>query len=440
MASTTQTRNQFGSPHYQVQLQKFGLFSLVTLFTLLIALTFLMPFAYGGLTAFKDKEQIVRSAGGSILPMDPVYYTHTPTLEYNGEIFEKIELRAAFSSPVLAQEYVYSGVVVEDPETGESLFVDESGDEYPIVDGAIEVRVPTGEYEFLTFETTVIESEDLEIFFVPMDDGVTREMAALEKTDASSLFINPDDPQAEPYLWDDSWRKLDQRTVFAPRTGNFKAAWNQANFPLLFRNTLAIAFFGLIGTLLSSICVAYAFARFPIPGKNIIFLVLIGTIVLPNQVRLIPTYAFFSRIHWTGTWLPLIVPHFFANAYNVFLLRQYFLTLPREMDEAAMIDGAGPFTILVRIIIPQSWPVIVAVGLFHFVFAWNDYFEPLIYLLGKPNLHPISVGIQQFNFIYDQQPHLIQATSLLALVVPVIVFFFAQRFFMRGVVITGVEK
>jgi multiple sugar transport system permease protein len=416
-----------------VQLRKFGLLSLVTLFTLLLVLAFLMPFAYGGLTAFKDKEQIVRSAGGSILPMDPVLYPYTESIEFEGERYpiNRVQPKEGITRPVFMW-----GLVEENSDTGEQIFVDEDGELHTITaDGFTEVR-----REMREVDVTPAEQVHLEIFEVPMDDGVTRELAALDKTDKQTLFINPDDLDAEPYLWDASWRTLYQKVKFAPRTGNFKEAWNRAEFPLLFRNTLAIAALGLIGTLLSSICVAYAFARFPLPGKNIIFLVLIGTIVLPNQVRLIPTYAFFSRIHWTGTWLPLIVPHFFANAYNVFLLRQYFLTLPREMDEAAMIDGAGPFTILVRIIIPQSWPVIVAVGLFHFVFAWNDYFEPLIYLLGKPNLHPISVGIQQFNFIYDQQPHLIQATSLLALVVPVLVFFLAQRFFMRGVVITGVDK
>jgi multiple sugar transport system permease protein len=167
---------------------------------------------------------------------------------------------------------------------------------------------------------------------------------------------------------------------------------------------------------------------------------LIGTIILPGQVTLIPTYAFFARIGWTGTWLPLTVPHFFANAYNVFLLRQFFLTLPKELDEAAMIDGATPWQVLIKVIIPQAWPAIISVGLFHFIFAWNDYFGPLIYLLGHPELQPISVGVQEFNFAYGAQPQLVQATSLMAMVLPLVIFFFAQKIFMRGVVITGVEK
>lgn len=357
---TDKTKRQPSLGYQLRQMRNLGVFGMVTLFTLMLTTAFLMPFAYGTLTAFKDKEQIVRSADGPILPVDPA------TFAYEGEM--------------------------------------------------------------------------LEIFVVPFEDGTTRELAMLARTRSSATFIDPTNPDAEPIIWEGRPASLEPVWVIAPRTGNFQEAWEGVNFPILLRNTLAIAIIGLVGTLISSIMVAYAFARFPIPGKNILFIILISTIILPDQVRLVPTYAFYATIGWTGTWLPLTVYHFFANAYNVFLLRQYFLTLPRELDDAAMIDGANPLRILLSVIIPQSWPVIVAVGLFHFVFAWNDFFQPLIYLLGKPELQPITVGIQRFNFIYDQQPHLIQATSLMGLVIPVAIFFFAQRFFMRGVVITGVDK
>jgi multiple sugar transport system permease protein len=141
-----------------------------------------------------------------------------------------------------------------------------------------------------------------------------------------------------------------------------------------------------------------------------------------------------------GTWLPLIVPHFFANAYNVFLLRQYFMTLPRELDEAAAIDGAGPLRVLLSVILPQSVPAIIAVTVFHIVFAWNDYFGPLIYLSTARDNWPISVALSTFNGIYGQQPQLIQAGAMMALLIPMIVFFLAQRFFVQGIVVTGVDK
>jgi len=284
------------------------------------------------------------------------------------------------------------------------------------------------------------EGKEYPIYEVPMPDGSTRSLALIKPTRQISDFVDPENPDEGIIKWEGNWRILKATEELSPRWENYSEAWEKLDFPLLFFNTLVIALGGVVGTLLSCICVAYAFARFPIPGKNFLFIVLIGTIILPQQVTLIPTYIFFSTIGWVGTWLPLIVPHFFANAYNVFLLRQYFLTLPRELDEAAMIDGAGPFTILLRIIIPQSWPAIVAVGIFHFVFAWNDFFGPLIYLLGKQRLQPISVGVQIFNFQFGPRPELVQATSLMAMVLPLVIFFFAQRFFMRGVVITGVDK
>lgn len=283
------------------------------------------------------------------------------------------------------------------------------------------------------------EGKEYDILQVPTDNGV-QEWALVDKGRRSSGFIDPANPEAGLIEWEGNWRGLEPVSSIQPHFENFPLAWEMINFPLLFRNTMVIAIVGMIGTLLSSIAVAYAFARFPIPGKNIMFIILIGTIILPSQVTLIPTYAFFAMIGWTGTWLPLIVPHFFANAYNVFLLRQFFLTLPRELDEAAMIDGANPFQILTSVIIPQAWPAIISVGLFHFVFAWNDYFGPLLYLLGQQDLVPISVGVQVFNYQYGARPELVQATSLMAMVLPLVIFFFAQRVFMRGVVITGVEK
>ena len=288
-----------------------------------------------------------------------------------------------------------------------------------------------------TFE---YEGEELEMFAVPMPDGTTQELAMYKPGRQSSQFIDPANPEGGIIEWEGQWRQLDPAYEIDFQWQNYAEAFREVEFPLLLRNTLAIAIFGIIGTVASCIMVAYGFARFPIPYKNVLFLILIATIILPRQVTLIPTYTIFARLGWVGTWLPLIVPHFFANAYNVFLLRQYFLTIPREMDEAAMIDGASPPRVLWSVILPQSWPVIIAVCVSHLIFAWNDYFEPLIYLRSKPDLQPISVGIQEFNFLYGTRPELLQATSMLALLIPVVVFFLAQRYFMQGVVFSGVEK
>ena len=283
------------------------------------------------------------------------------------------------------------------------------------------------------------QGQELEVYRVPID-GDVRNLAILKKGRRESTFIDPADPQAGPIDWQGSWRALQRPWTLAPTWSNFSEAWDKIKFPQLFFNTLAIALLGVIGTLISSTLVAYGFARFRIPGKDVLFTVLISTIFLPAAVTIVPTYAFFVKIGWVGTWLPLIVPHYFANAYNVFLLRQYFMGIPREMDEAAMIDGAGPFHILLWIILPQSVPVILAVALFHLVFAWNDFFNPLIYLSTRPELQPLAVGLSRFQGIHFTNPPLIQAASLMTLIVPVILFFAAQRVFMQGVVVTGVEK
>jgi multiple sugar transport system permease protein len=289
-------------------------------------------------------------------------------------------------------------------------------------------------------QTAQYQGQDYPVYTVPFPDGTTKQLILVEAGRESSIFIDPSDTTQTPIEWTGRWRTLEQAWTFAPLIDNFTTAWNQLNFPRLLRNTFGIALLSTIGAVLSSILVAYGFARFRFPGKNALFIVLIATIILPFQVTLLPQYVLFTSLGWNGTWLPLIIPHCFANAYNVFLLRQYFLSIPRELDEAAMIDGAGPFRILRSIIVPQSIPAIVAVSLFHFFFAWNDFFMPLLYLGSKPELQPMSIAIQQYNALYASQPTLIQASALLTMAVPIVIFLFAQRAFMRGVVVTGVDK
>jgi multiple sugar transport system permease protein len=282
------------------------------------------------------------------------------------------------------------------------------------------------------------QGETYNIYQVPID-GTVQELALVKKGREQSTFVDPDNPET-PIEWTGRWRTLERVWHTHLELDNFREAYTVSKFGRLFLNTVAIAIIGMIGTVMSSTVVAYGFSRFQIPGKRILFMILIATIILPPQVTLIPTYTLYTRIGWVGTWLPLLVPHFFASAYNVFLLRQFFMGIPRDLDEAAMLDGASPLRTLVSVILPQAFPAIIAVALFHFFWAWNDFFGPLIYLVGKPELFPISVGIQVFNALYAVQPNLIQATMIMAVALPLLLFFVAQRFFMQGVVITGVEK
>jgi multiple sugar transport system permease protein len=289
-------------------------------------------------------------------------------------------------------------------------------------------------------ERFVYEGKEYDVYDVPTPDGQVHAWALIEQHRERSTFIDPANVAAGPIEWEGRSRTLEKHWTFHLNFGNFQLAWDQIAFPRLFFNTFAIAGLSTIGAVASAICVAYGFSRFQFPGRNGLFMVMIATIILPFQVTLIPSYAVYLAFGWVGTWWPLILPHFFSNAYNVFLLRQYFLTIPRELDEAAMIDGAGPFRILRSVIIPQAIPAIVAVTLFHFFWAWNEYFLPLVYLQSEPELQPLAVGLASFNSLYSQEPTLIQAAAIMAMALPVVVFFLAQRAFMRGVVFGGVEK
>ncbi len=283
------------------------------------------------------------------------------------------------------------------------------------------------------------QGEELPLLVVPID-GTTRALALLEPGRQQSTFVDPADPAAAPILWQGSWRTLDHVWELAPHWENFGKVWDLIEFPRLLFNTVAIALIGTIGTLISCTLVAYGFARFNFPGRGLLFTLLIATIFLPAAVTVIPTFTIFQKLGWVGTWLPLLVPAFFANPYDVFLMRQYFMTIPTEMDEAAAIDGAGPLRTLRSVLLPQAWPVVIAVAIFHLVYSWNDFFAPLIYLSTKPELQTLAIGLQRFNGIHYRDPGLIQAGTLMTLVIPVAAFLLTQRFFTRGLVVTGVDK
>jgi multiple sugar transport system permease protein len=285
---------------------------------------------------------------------------------------------------------------------------------------------------------------DYDIYTVPLADGTTKQLALVRKGLTQSSFADPYDPNAQTaplIVWQGNWRSLPAVTVVDPHFENYANVWNEINYPRLLLNTVLIAMIGMIGTIVSCTLVAYGFSRFRFPGRDLLFLLVIATIFLPDVVTTIPTYTLFLKIGWVGTWLPLLIPTFFANAYDVFLLRQYMLTIPREMDEAAAIDGASPFRTLISVIIPQAWPAIVAVAIFHIVYSWNDFFGPLLYLSGEPDIQTVALGLASFSGArVALDPGLIQAATLMTLVIPVAIFLVFQRVFVRGIVITGVER
>jgi multiple sugar transport system permease protein len=284
--------------------------------------------------------------------------------------------------------------------------------------------------------TYTYQDETYDVYLVPTEQGIKR-WALIKKGRDSSTFVDPANPELGEIEWQGRWRTLTPAYKTAFTWENYPTAFNFIKFMRLLGFTLMYAGITTIGATFSAAIVAYGFARFRFPFKGVLFMVLISTIILPPQVTLVPTYAFFYKIGWVGTWLPLIVPQFFSNAYNVFLLRQYFLTIPTSMEEAARIDGAGPIRTFVSVILPQAVPALIAVSLFHFFFAWNDFFGPLIYLAGNADLLPLAVGLFRFNGLFSSEPQLIQAASILTMIIPLLIFFFAQRFFMQGIVVTG---
>jgi multiple sugar transport system permease protein len=312
-----------------------------------------------------------------------------------------------------------------------------------------------GKLSDLTINMNDYAGQTLTIYTVPLENGTKKNLALVQGFTQYAIFIDPLNPSAAPILWKGAdgtgglYKSLPIPWVLSPTWSNFPHVWNlefpgdngtYKLFPVAFWNTFFYAFSTTIGVLISCTLVAFGFSRFRFPGRDFWFVVLISTIFLPGTVTVIPTFAFFYKIGWVGTWLPLIVPSFFANAYDTFLLRQFFMTLPRELDEAAMIDGASPFRVLWSVIIPQSYAAIVAVTIFHVVWAWNDYFGPLIYLSTRQQSQPISVALARFNYRFGSDPQYIQAGALMTLIIPLIIFVLAQRFFVQGIVITGVEK
>lgn len=284
------------------------------------------------------------------------------------------------------------------------------------------------------------EGRERLMYEVPFEDGTIQELALVEPGRTASRFVDPQNTAAGLIDWEGSWRRLTGVYEFHMTWENFSILFGSLRIPQMVRNTLLIALITEIGVLVSSIIVAYGFARFPLPGGNFLFYLMIATILIPEKVTLIPTYFFFVRIlGWEGSWLPIVVPFFFGNAIYIFLLRQNFKSIPKEMEEAAVIDGAGPLRTLWSIILPQSWPVVITVSLLHFFFIWNETRQAALYLSIRRDLVPISFGISNFQSLSPIQNQL-QASALVIMVVPVVVLFIAQRYFMRNVIVTGTEK
>lgn len=204
-------------------------------------------------------------------------------------------------------------------------------------------------------------------------------------------------------------------------------------------NTFRIAALATIGIVLSCVPVAYALSRLRWRGRQGVFLLVLSTLMLPVQVTIVPLYIVFVRFGWVGSIKPLVVPLFFGDAFTIFLLRQFFLTIPDELSDAARVDGASELQIMTRVIVPLAKPAIAAVALFQFLYSWNDFFAPLLYLVEKPELWTLSVGLSEFRGQFHTEWNLTMAASILFMLPVIVLFFLAQRAFVEGVTLTGVK-
>ena len=223
-----------------------------------------------------------------------------------------------------------------------------------------------------------------------------------------------------------------------PRWENYSEALTTLPFALYIRNTAVITVLTIIGHLLSCTLIAYAFARLRAPGRDALFVVMLATMMLPYPVTMTPLYVIFNRLGWINTILPLTAPAFFGSAFYIFLMRQFFMTIPRDFEDAARIDGANTLQIIGRIMAPMAMPALATVTIFTFQATWNDFLAPLIYLQ-RPELYTVTLGLQFFRSTYTTNWAYLMAASLVTTLPVIVVFFAAQRYFIEGITLTGVK-
>jgi multiple sugar transport system permease protein len=253
---------------------------------------------------------------------------------------------------------------------------------------------------------------------------------------------------ATPFLWmlSTSLTPGDEvlninRPLIPPRPAwsNYHEALTVLPFHTFLKNTLIISILGTFGQTLSASLVAFAFARLKFPFKGPLFMLVLATMMIPSQVTMIPQFILFTIPHWIDTLRPLIVPAFFGGgAFFIFLLRQFFLTIPVELEEAARLDGCSTLRVYWHVILPNAKPALITVALFSFIAHWNDFLGPLIYLQNKEN-KTLALGLAAFKSLHKTDTHLLMAASVAVLVPIVVIFFVAQRYFTQGVVMSGVK-
>jgi multiple sugar transport system permease protein len=250
-----------------------------------------------------------------------------------------------------------------------------------------------------------------------------------------------------PFLWmlSTSLKSQGEAMVYPPQWIPDQILWSNyvdvvQSFPFatFAFNSLKIALVGTVGQLISTSLAAYAFARMNFPGRNLLFILLLSTLMVPGHVTMIPTFILFNRLGWVNTHYPLMVPAWFGGAFGTFLIRQFFLTVPQEYSDAAAIDGAGHGAIFWRIYVPLAKPVLATLALFTFMNHWNEFLLPVIYLTDQEKL-TLTVGLSTFRQQYSTLYHYLMAGTLLSIIPIFVLFVLLQKYFVRGIVMSGLK-
>jgi ABC-type glycerol-3-phosphate transport system permease component len=248
-----------------------------------------------------------------------------------------------------------------------------------------------------------------------------------------------------PFVWMLSTSLKESYQVFAVswiphpiKWSNYVTTFTGLPFGRWLQNTVFITVLNIFGTVISCMVVAYGFARFRAPGRNFLFIIMLSTMMLPGTVTMIPIFYLFKEMGWMNTFLPLIVPAFFGNAFFIFLLRQFFMSIPIDLEEAAKIDGGTTLGILWRIILPLTVPALITVALFQFNGVWNDFMSPLLYL-NKPALYTLALGINFFKSQNNIQWNYLMVASVVTMMPSLIFYFIGQKYFVESITLTGMK-
>lgn len=364
------------------------------------SIIFIIPFTWVLVTSLKPVEQT--------MTIPPVWVPRTYYVQVEGR---QVEVKKG----IVTNEPGAIATVKEGPRKGERIFVSKS----QLKENKALLQVQVADRIFEDYYDIEVEKE-VGAGWVQVIGKTTTQYA---KAEPFWTFVPPQAITEKIKFW---W-------------SNYLRVFDKIPFLTYAKNTLIVCILGVIGTTFTSALVAYGFARIQWPGRNFIFTLTLATMMIPFAVVMVPLYAVFKKLGWIGTLQPLWVPYAFGAAFNIFLLRQFFMTIPLDLTDAARVDGCSELGIFFRIILPLSKPALTIVALFHFLYAWNDFMGPLIYLTDKET-YTLSLGLQVFQSQHGgTEWHLLMAASAMVILPILIMFFFAQKTFIQGVTLTGLK-